>query len=503
MNLLTPLRRAVIVASSRTAIVGETSLTYAQWWQRCRKLAGMLAELGLRRGDRVAIAASNSYQYLELYQTVPGSGYVLVPIDPRQTTGEIRYTLKDSGATVLFTDLPKEQFSGMVDQPVSLPDDYEGLLASADDLEPPDDVNEDELAGLFYTGGTTGKPKGVMLTHRNIIANAYHFMACWPFRPETRWIIAVPLFHTAGTNAVLATVWNAGSHVLLPRFDAGRALDFIEHHRATSTLVVPTMMAAMADEQLARPRDVSSLTLLSFGGSPCATDVIQRAHQAFPDATMLHIYGTTETAPDISFLPHVETFMHNPRARSCGRPAVGVEVRITDPDGQALPPGEAGEVRVRGPNVMRGYWNKPEETRRAMDNDWYRTGDLAFMDGEGYIFHVDRSKDVVVTGGETVHSTEVENVLQDHPAVLEAAVFGIPDSKWGEAVHAVVVPQGQEAIETEELVAHCRQSLAGYKVPKSIDIRLDPLPKSGAGKVLKRELREPYWTGHKTRVGGG
>jgi long-chain acyl-CoA synthetase len=382
---------------------------------------------------------------------------------------------------------------------VTLGDPYEALIADAPEAEWAE-ASESDLAGLFYTGGTTGAAKGVMLTHGNLIANALHFMACWPFTAETRWLVVAPMFHAAGTIGALATVWAGGRHVMLPAFDPGAVLDAIEREAVTATLVVPTMMTALADEQRRQPRDVSSLRYLSHGSSPVATEVLRRTCEAFPQADLLHIYGATETSPILTLLPGEQRLIDTDRSRSCGQPAIGVDLQIVDPERRPLPSGEVGEVRVRGHNVTSGYWNKPRETEAALGEGWYLTGDLGYMDEEGYLFLVDRAKDMIVTGGENVYSTEVEEALFQHPAVREAAVFGIPDERWGEAVHAVVVPATE--VSEAELLAHVRALIAGYKVPKRIELRTEPLPKSAAGKILKRELREPYWEGRNTRVGG-
>jgi long-chain acyl-CoA synthetase len=497
---ITPMRRANLVGRTRTAVIcGDVELTYAQTWDRCRRLIGALRDLGLAPGDRVAVIAGNCHRYLELYQAMPGAGFSLVPLNPRHAIAELRYALEDSGARVLFTGIGDQGLGDMAEHIFDMGDGYEALLGGpAADF--PEDLPEDTIAGLFYTGGTTGAAKGVMLTHRNLIANAQHFGMCWQFTPETRWLVIAPVFHAAGSIAVLATVWNAGRHVILPAFDAGRALDLIERHRITSTLVVPTMLAAMSEEQLARPRDVTSLRYLSHGGAPVATETLRRAHAAFPAAELLHIYGATETAPIATLLPHEERMLDMDQGRSCGRPAVGVEVAIRGLDGAWQQPQSIGEVVVRGPNVMAGYWNKPVETAAALADGWYHTGDLGYQDDDGFVYLVDRAKDMIVTGGENVYSTEVEEALYRHPAVREAAVFGVPDARWGEAVYAVVVPRS--AVDPEELVAHCRSLIAGYKIPKTIELRDEPLPKSGAGKILKRELREPHWRGVEARVAG-
>jgi long-chain acyl-CoA synthetase len=500
--MIGPLRRATRIASANTAVrCGEHEFTYAQTWERARRLAGALRELDVGDGDRVAIISRNCHRYLELYQAVPGAGMVIVPLNQRHTEAELRYALDDSGAKVLFVSSGVSYPTGVVEKVFDLDDGYEALLANAEPAEFPDRLGPDTVAGLFYTGGTTGTAKGVMLTHRNLIANTHHFLASYAFRTDTAWLLAAPLFHAAGSIAVLSTVWQAGNHVVLPVFDPKAGLDLIQRERITATLVVPTMLAALSDEQLARPRDVSSLKLMSHGGSPIATETVRRAHAAFPGAELMHLYGATETAPIATVLPHEERFLDAPQIRSCGQPAVGVEVKVVDPlSGAEMASGEVGEVAIRGDNVMAGYWRKPEATDAVLRDGWYRSGDLGYMDQQAYVYLVDRVKDMIVSGGENVYSTEVEDALYRHQAVLEAAVFAVPDARWGEAVHAVVVPRA--TVDEPELMRHCRTVLADYKVPKRIELRSEPLPKSGAGKVLKRELRDPYWVGHSEMVAG-
>jgi long-chain acyl-CoA synthetase len=400
----------------------------------------------------------------------------------------------------LFTSRDLDAVPDCVEHVIDLESGYEALLSSAAPADFPADLDERTLAGLFYTGGTTGASKGVMLTHRNLIANALHLQVCWPFGIDARWLVAAPMFHAAGSIAVLATVWHGGRHVILPAFDPSTALDLIESQHITATLLVPTMLAALTDAQLAAPRDVSSIELISHGGSPVAIETLRRAHRAFPDAQLLHLYGATETSPIATTLVHEERLLDTPRARSCGQPAIGVEVMVLDTDGSPAPVGVIGELAIRGANVMSGYWNKPAETAAALVDGWYRSGDLGYRDHESYLYLVDRAKDMIVTGGENVYSTEVEDVLYRHPAVLEAAVFGIPDEHWGEAVHAVVVLRAPATV--DELADHCRRSIAGYKVPKQIQVREQPLPKSGAGKILKRELRAPFWADRDAMVAG-
>jgi acyl-CoA synthetase (AMP-forming)/AMP-acid ligase II len=303
------------------------------------------------------------------------------------------------------------------------------------------------------------------------------------------------MFHAAGSNGILGSIWMGSCQIALGTFDPRAALDLIEKYEVNITLGVPTMLSALAEEQHGNPRNTSSLQIVAHGGSPIATEVIRRVSTAFPTAQLVEVYGATELSPLATFLNHEEKLIDDPRAKSCGRSVLGSYISILDAGGKELPRGEIGEVVVSGTNVMKGYWNKEEQTRSVLKDGRYWTGDLGYLDGGGYLFLVDRSKDMIVTGGENVYCTEVEEVLYQHPAVLEAAAFGVPDEKWGEAVHAVVVPRAEfNNVNPVEIIDFCRLHIAGYKVPKGIDIQQDPLPKSGPGKVLKRELRAPFWS---------
>ncbi len=494
-----PITRAERVARDKTALVsGEFQFTYGELATRCRRIAGALDRAGIAPGERVAILAANSAQYIELYLAIPAAGRVVVPLNTRHAEPELVYALEDSGARLLITDRKPSALDEVVERVIRLPGEYESFVEEAPEATLGTGVTEDTLAGLFYTGGTTGASKGVMLSHRNLIANTYHWMAISHPKPSDRYLVMAPLFHAAGSNSVLATVWFGGLQIAVPTFDPAAVLDLIEAERITSTLGVPTMIAAMAEEQLANPRNTESLRLLAHGGSPVATEVLRRTHRAFPTAELIHVYGATETAPLATALVREEEVLDGPRGRSCGQPIPGVDVRAFDPEGTEVAAGEVGEVVIRGPNVMQGYWNKAEQTASVLKDGWYWSGDLGRIDDEGFVFLVDRAKDMIVSGGENVYCTEVEEALYRHPAVLEAAVIGIPDEKWGETVHAVVVPR--EPVESDVLIAHCRELIAGYKVPRSLELRDDPLPKSGPGKVLKRELREPFWKGRSERV---
>ena len=524
-----PLRRALAVAADRVAVVdGDAQptgnqpagnqltgnqLSYAELAGRCAHLVGGLRSLGLESGDRVALLMANGHRYVEAYLALPAAGFVIVPLNARLADAELEYICTDAGVRALITDRVPGVLDALVEHVVRVPDAYDDLVAAADTASPDGVVaghdpgvepGPDTLAGLFYTGGTTGPAKGVMLTHRNLVANMWNALTSCDLRADDRYLVMAPMFHAAGTVAVLGCVALGATQVTVPAFDPGLVLDTIERERITTTLAVPTMLVALCEEQARTPRDVSSLRLLTHGASPVAVETLRRFRTLFPDTALVHLYGATELAPLATAFADEHLHLDGPRARSCGQGVVGCRIEVVDPDGVPLPNGEVGEVAVRGDNVMAGYWAKPEQTAAVLSDGWYRSGDLGRLDREGYLFLVDRAKDMIVTGGENVYSSEVEQALATHPQVLECAVFGIPDEQWGEAVAASVVlrPGLDEPVTVAALQAHCREHIAGFKVPKRIDVTTAPLPKSAAGKILKRELREPFWEGRSERVGG-
>ena len=482
-----PLQRAQSMHGEKIAFICEgRTKTFEDFVRRCRKVGPLLEGLGTKLGDRVGLLAANSDLYAELYCGVPAAGRVIVPLNSRWAEPELSYALEDSGAKLLITDQDPGGLAESVDQVISL-SEYETQLAQC---TPKDfaDLNENDLAGLFYTGGTTGQSKGVMLTHRNLIANTMHSQLTMPLSDADTYLLVAPMFHAAGSNSVLQCLALGVPQVVVPAFDPNLCLDLIEEHQCSATLAVPTMVAALVEAQSSNPRDISSFALICHGASPIATQVLRRAHEEFPNAELLHLYGATETAPLVTGLRHEEKLIGSSRGKSVGHPSLGVSLKID------AEPGEPGEVLVQGPNVMQGYWNKPEQTDAVLQDGWYRTGDIGYLDSEGYLYLVDRAKDMIISGGENVYCSEVEEVIYQHPKVLEATVFGVPNEQWGEQVHAVVVLR-DESLTSEELIDFCRESLGGYKLPRSVEFRSTELPKSGPGKVLKRELRAPYWEG--------
>ena len=494
-----PIRRAEQLFGDREAVVcGDVRRSYTELGTRIRKVAGMLEAI-TEPGDRVALWALNSDRYLELFVGIPCADRAIVPHNTRWAEPELIYATEDAGAKVLICDRDPSKLADVVDRVIRIDTgEYDELLADAPESTPA--VGPDTLAGLFYTGGTTGASKGVMLTHANLMANAVHTQLAQPIEEDDRYLTIAPMFHAAGVYAAMSIMWVGASNIIMPGFEPGSTLDIIEAERITCAIAVPTMLAAMVEAQAAEPRDVTTLRWLSHGASPIALEVLKRALELF-GCEMIHLYGATELSPLATIFRHEDRHLDSARAKSCGVVPPGVALEIRDPSGAAVAPGEVGEVTVAGPNVMIGYWNKPDATAAALTDDgWYSTGDMGYVDGDGYLYLVDRSKDMIVSGGENVYCTEVEDAIYTHPGVLEATVFGIPDEQWGEAVHAVVVPRDGAELDEVGLIAHCKTQIGGYKVPKSVSFQTDPLPKSGPGKVLKRELRAPFWEGRERQI---
>lgn len=492
LTLADPLEHARTCFGDRVAVIdGERAITYAELGERCDRLGVGLATLGVTHGDRVALLSANSHRFLEAFFGVPAAGMVLVPLNTRLGQVELAHLAQHSGARVLLTDREPGDEAKLVEHVVDMPDRYEQLLADAAGGIPAE-VSADDIAALFYTGGTTGAAKGVMLTHGNLVANAFNKTLACSLVSDDVFLAAPAMFHVAGIAPLTGLAWLGGKSVIAPRFDPSLCLDLIAQHRVTIFLPVPTMLAALVAEQRVRPRDVSSLRLLGHAGSPIATELIRQTHEVFPDTELAQFYGATETSSVVTRLRHEETTLGTDLAGSCGQPAMGVAVRTVRPDGSNCEAGEVGEVLARSNAVTVGYWDNPQATADAIRDGWYHTGDLGYLNDRNFLFVVDRAKDMIVSGGENVYSVEVEDALYRHAAVSEAAVFGVPDDKWGEAVHAIVVMHIGMDVDPEELRMHCRALIAGYKVPKVIEISDEPLPKSGPGKILKRVLRDRH-----------
>ncbi len=506
MNLTQGLRRSMSLWPQREAVVfRDRRRTFEEFGARVAQFAAGLQSIGLKRGDRVAMLGSNSDRYLEYLFAVPWAGGVLNPVNTRWSTTEIAYSLNDSGSTILVYD---DAFASTVGTlkaasgvqhllyagDMSTP---EGSL-SCDEIStsmaplPATELSPTELAGIFYTGGTTGYPKGVMLSHENLLWHALAARSEGIGRVQDTYLHAAPMFHVTGFSAALF-YWMAGSrHIVAPQFRPAEIISLIERERVTDIVLVPTMIQMLINEPAAIQGHMSSLKRIAYGGSPISETLIRRLLEICPGIELFQAYGMTETSGGVTMLLPSHHIAQGSKLRSAGLPLSVAQVRVIAPDGADVTRGQIGEVSVRAPNVMQGYWKREQETAAVLQDGWLKTGDAGYIDDDGFLFVIDRIKDMVVTGGENVYCVEVENALATHPAVSACAVIGIPDDQWGESVHAMIVRRPDFEVSLESLVIHCSELIASYKVPRSVSF-IDSLPVSGAGKVLKHKLREPYW----------
>jgi len=482
------LERAARYYPERTALVssGKRS-TFRALRDRVGGIAAALHRQGFRAGDRLALLLPNEPEYIELVHACSWLGVIAVPLNTRLSSHEIDRVLADADPRGLIRHSSLPQPSTQVPWQVVL-DQEELDLGSGEPPEPVYDPNA--ILTLIYTSGTTGRPKGVMLTHAGVLATVEHLGAWMEYREGGAWLHAAPIFHIADFPIMFAAPGFGACQVTIPKFTPQGFCDVVARERVTHTVLVPTMINLLAQFPGITEYDLTSLEVLGYGGSPMAPELIHRTRTLFPGIKLIQVYGLSETGFLTGLMDHEHT---EQRLTSCGRPCIGIDVRVADETGKELGPGQTGELVARGANVMRGYWNNPAETALAFRDGMFRTGDVGYQDGDGYFYILDRLKDMIVTGGENVYSGEVEAVIYEHPAVREAAVFGIPDPKWGELVMACVVLKPGQTLTADELLAHCRQSLANYKVPRRVEFFDTDLPKSSSGKILKRVLRERFW----------
>jgi long-chain acyl-CoA synthetase len=516
LSVVEGLKSALSANPAKTAAVcGQARLTFSELDSRIDRMSAALTRLSINKGDRVGILSLNCHRFLELYFAVPQTGAVVVPINFRIPPQEVRYILDHSAAVAIAVDATMRplidsirhdlktvrHFISMANEPVEGYLSYEALVQGEPPSGPLPRIDDGDLMGLFYTSGTTGEPKGVMLSHRNIKANVRNSVATYDYRPEDIFLHVAPMFHLADGAAVFIHTSRGATQVFIPRFEPGCVLEAIQRERVSMVLLVPTMINFMLQHPELDKYDLSSVRHITYGASPIAPEVLKRAMKAF-GCNFGQGYGLTEAAPLLTVLSaedHQRALESNERLlTSCGRAVPGVEVRVVDPDMADVKPGEVGEIIARGQNIMAGYWRRPDDTKNAIRGGWLFTGDLATIDDEGYLYLVDRKKDMIVTGGENVFSTEVEAVIYQHSAIKEVAVISVPSAAWGEAVHACIAVKDGQKLVPDELIEFCRGRLANYKIPRSIEIIDGELPKGGSGKILKKQLRERYW-GNQTR----
>jgi long-chain acyl-CoA synthetase len=494
---------------------GSTA-TFDDHLDRVLRLGSALTgDLGVGRGDRFAVMALNGRPYLELWHAAYLGCGVINPLNLRLAPKELGFILGDSDTKVCFVDF---LFAGLIDQVrkeagietvVLIGDDmgtgaphdvkYADLLTAGKPVVP-DEPEEEDPVVLMYTGGTTGLPKGVLCDQRAELLNMYHIAMVVGLKEEHVYLHQTPMFHAASMGAILGIPACGAASVFVPAFEPKAVIEAIEKYGVTWSTMVPTMIGMVVNHPEFRPERLASMTDIAYGASPMPMALLESLMSMYPELRLVQGYGMTEASSMLTALLPNDHAAGGDRLRSVGRGVPGVMLSIQDAEGNVLPPGETGEVCARGGNYMREYWKRPKETEEAFRGGWYHTGDAGYLDESGYLFLVDRVKDMIVTGGENVYSVEVENAIAAHPAVLQVAVIGIPSEQWGEAVHAIVVLKDGASATEAEIIDHARDAIAGYKLPKSVDFRTEPLPLSGAMKVLKKDLRAPYWEGRDKAV---
>ncbi len=511
--------RARIQPESEFAVQGERRLTYRQAQDEVHRLANAFLSAGLGKGDRVAVLAKNSVEYALLYFAASKAGVVPVPLNYRLTPAEWSFIVHDSGARMLIAgpayvaaiDAIRADLAG-VEGFVSIGAgeapgwmDYGAWTAAQPATAPHKRILETDDLYQMYTSGTTGHPKGAVLSHAAVTAHDVQLGVEFRGEPGDRWLVVAPLYHTAGASVVFISTYWGGRLLIQEDFVPAEVVRAFSEEHIRNTILVPAMIQAcltMVPDVAERRYD--GLGTILYGASPIAEATLRRAIEVF-GCGFVQVYGMTEVTGAVTVLlpsDHALALATRPQLLlSAGRPLLGVEIRIVDENDEPLPPGEIGEIVMRGPLLMNGYWNLPQATAEALHGGWMHSGDAGVMDRDGYIYVQDRIKDMIISGAENIYPREVEDVLFQHPAVADAAVIGVPDERWGETVKAVVQLRASAAATDEEIIEFCRGRLAGFKRPRSVDF-VEALPRNPSGKVLKRQLREPYWAGQQRAVAG-
>lgn len=504
------LRRNASIYSKKIGLVdGKKRFSYGEINSRVNRLSNALRDLGFDRGDKIAIMAENCHQFVETYFAIAKAGLVIVPVNARFSAEEASYIINHSDSAVLIVQehlksvigdlkesMPKVKHIisiGKGDQGVQA---YEDLLANSTDKEPDVVIHPDDVMMIMYTSGATGVPKGVLTSHRNIMANTNTMTLELRIVPEEINLLVMPLYHIGGFWPTLTHFYRGATTILLPRFDAESVMKLVEKERITFLNLVPTMLMRIVSHPDISKYNLESLRLIMYAGAPIALKQLKSAMEILGSHRFYTGLGCTEASGSMISFPTTEHALVGPLSEklgSVGRDSIGVEIKIVDESENELSTGKVGEIIAKGDNIAKGYWKMPEETAETFREGWLYTGDMGYRDEDGYIFVVDRKKDIIISGGENVSSYEVEQVLYQHPSVGEAAVIGVLDDEWGEAVKAVISlkPEYKAKVTEKEIIDFCKSRLARFKRPKSVNF-LDELPKNAAGKIAKQELKKRY-----------
>ena len=495
-------------------VYDDTRISFGELNKRTNSLVHGLWDMGVKKGDRVAVLADVCHQYTELGLALPKGGMIVVPINYRFTPEELAYVVNDSGAETIFVaDEFKDMYDSMrpylkgvkniiaIGEPSPGVKTYDELVTSYPSDKPEVEVDENDLAYLIYTSGTTALPKGVMRSHKSMAASAVGIIIAFRLKREDICFNVIPVFTIAYFWATVAYPY-LGCTTVVKRWDPEEFLKFVQREKATIGILAPSMIRAVVEHPELNKYDISSLRRIIYGSAPMPEELLKRTINVFGNVCD-QVYGMTKFAPTtIMYAEELDvekTRGKGHRLLSCGKETASWEVRIVDEDGKDVVLGQAGEVIIKGDALMSGYWNLPEKTAESLKGGYYYSGDIAKFDEDGYMYIVDRKQDMLITGSENVYCPEVENVISSHPAVLEAAVIGVPDDKWGELVKGLVILRPGMTATEKEIIDFCRPRIAGFKRPKSIDFYED-FPRTAMGKVSKKDVREKYWAGHERRV---
>lgn len=509
-------RNAKLYPNKVGIVYGDRRLTYQELNLRVNRLISAMYARGIGKGDRVAILSKNCPEYMEAYGLAEKGGIILVPLNWRLVARELKFMLADSGAKAIIVsqeylqtinsirqELPEMKIYISLESPAQGYEGYEDLMAKGSPGEPSIYIDPEDVAYIIYSSGTTGLPKGIMLTHAGQLDCAISQLTELRSGQHSVSLTVIPLFHSGGKSSTLSHFFRGCTLVFIKEFDTREVLEAIQREKVTVTQMVPSMVAFLLDYPDFAQYNLSSLQTIFYVGAPMPLGLLKRAIQAF-GPVFCQGYGLTESGPLATFFCREDHITEGDskvleRLKSCGKPALICEVRVVNEHGQDVKPGEVGEIAVKNRRLMKGYWNQPEKTGDTLRNGWLYTGDMATVDEEGYLYIVDRKADLIISGGENIYPREIEEVLYTHPAVLEAAVIGVPDDKWGETVKAFIsLKQGTTVSETE-IIDFCKQNLASYKKPKSVEF-LSEIPKNASGKILKTVLRNKFWAGRDRKV---